>query len=410
MHFDNSLYDGSDPLYAPLTSRSKKYVYWKPSKRFVRMGADKSPVKLTGVIGDGQDEVRAKEARKLTRDLLAKFDETPDRQNGTWAWLIDKYLHGEFSPIHSVKPNTREGYERLLARWRRAIGHMPVGQLDYTQIMKAKQAMEAKGDSDAAIRRMFVTLRIIANHGVALRAPGAAEVAGTLSNTRFRRSPARSVYPTRAEVMAIVDEADARGLHAFACGILLQWWLGLRAVDVRGQWFEASPDAGGIIRKTYVKRTNKAYERITRWQDGLTWDMVEPDLSGFRKVVSKTARTHPEPQFFDLSDLPEIRSRLRLLGQGSKTGPVILSNDGLPYTREGWTNAFRRIRDYLGLRKELRSMDIRAGAITEARDRGASLPDMRDAAGHASASTTQGYIRGADEARSRVVKLRRNAE
>lgn len=409
MRFSASLYDGSDPLYAPLTSRSKQYVYWKPSARFVRMGASKKPVKLTGTVGDGQDEARASEARKLTRDLLAKFNETPDRQHGTWAWLIDRYLHGEFSPIHGVKPNTRASYESSLSRWRKAIGHMPIGRLDYEQIMKAKKAMADKGDSDAAIRRMFVTLRIVANHGVALRAPGAAEVAGTLSNTKFRKSPARSIYPTRAEVLAIVDEADARGLHSFACGILLQWWLGLRAVDVRGQWFE-SDDTSGIIRKTIVKRRNKSYERVTRWQDGLTWDMIEPDLSGFRKVVSKTARTHPEPQFFDLSDLPEIRSRLSLLGQGRKTGPVILSSDGLPYTREGWANAFRRIRDALGIRKELRSMDIRAGAITEARDRGASLPDMRDAAGHASAATTQGYIRGADEARSRVVKLRRNTQ
>lgn len=407
MHFDDSLYDGSDLLYAPLTSRSKKYVYWKPSARFVRMGASKKPVKLTGEVGDGKDEIRAAEARKLTRDLLAKMNETPDRQNGSWAWLIDRYLHGEFSPIRSVKPNTRAGYESSLARWRKAIGHMQVGQLDYVQIMKAKQAMEAKGDSDAAIRRMFVTLRIVANHGVALRAPGAAEVAGTLSNIRFRMGPARQIYPTRAEVMAIVEEADARGLHAFSCGILLQWWLGLRAVDVRGQWFEADNDESGIIRKTFVKRRNKSYERTTRWQDGLTWDMIAPDLSGFSKVISKTARSHPDPQFFDLTSLPEIQSRLRLLGHGAKSGPVILSSDGLPYTREGWANAFRRIRDHLGIRPELRSMDIRAGAITEARDRGASLPDMRDAAGHASASTTQRYIRGADEAKSRVVKLRR---
>jgi hypothetical protein len=406
MRFHDALYDGSDPLYAPLTSRSKKYVYWKPSARFVRMGASKKPVKLTGEVGDGQGEARAAEARKLTRELLAKFDETPDRQAGTWAWLIDTYLHGEYSPIHGVKPNTREGYQRQLSRWRKAIGHMKIGALDYTQIMKAKKAMEDNGHSAAAVRRMFVTLRIVANHGVALRAQGAAEVAGTLSNIRFPGSASRSVYPTRAEVMAIVDEADSRGLHAFALGILLQWWLGLRAVDVRGQWFEAD-DASGIIRKTWVKRRNKSYERVTRWQDGLTWDMIEPDLSGFRKVVSKTARSHPEPQFFDLTDLPEIQSRLRLLGHGDKSGPVILSSDGLPYTREGWTNAFRRIRKHLGLRQELRSMDIRAGAITEARDRGASIADMRDTAGHANAATTQRYIRGEDEARSRVVKLRR---
>lgn len=405
MPFRDALYDGSDPLYAPLAYRSKEYMYWRPTKRFIVMGADKRPIRLTGKVGDGQDAARAAEARELTRALLTQFSEMPDSIAGTWAWLIDSYLHGAHSPIHDLKPNTRENYVLQIKRWRNAIGHMKVGALDYAQIVLSKKAMDEAGKSAAAVRRMFVVLRIVTNYGVAMRVPGAAEVSQTLSNMRFKMSKARTVYATRAEVMAIVDEADARGLHDFALGILLQWWLGLRAVDVRGQWFEADPKAGGIIRRSRLPR-----RKTTRWQDGLTWDMFEPDLSGFRKVISKTAHSHPASQFFDLSDLPEIRTRLRLLRGSGASGPVIRSSDGLPYTREGWTNAFRRIRDALGIRKELRSMDIRAGAITEARDRGASLSDMRDTAGHASSDTTQRYIRGQDDARARVVRLRRNAE
>lgn len=408
MRFREALYDGSDPLYAPLTSRSKDILYWKPSARFVKLGANPKPISLTGRIGDDNDAIRAAEARRLTRDLLARFGEVPDRKAGTWAWLIDQYLHGEYSPIRDVKPNTREGYERQLWKWRNAIGHMKVGALDYTQIMRAKEAMQKAGRSDAAIRRMFTMLRIVANHGAALRVDGATDVAITLSNTRFRSSPARKVFWTRDEAVAIIDEADTRGLHSFALGMSLQWWLGLRAVDVRGQWFEADETDGGIIRKTMVKRQTKTYVRVTRWQDGMTWDMVEPDFSGFWKVPSKTARSHPDPLFFNLSDLPEIQSRLRLLAHGGRTGPVILSSDGLPYTREGWTNAFRRIRKHLKLRPELRSMDARAGALTEASRRGASLTDLRDAATHSNTTTTQRYLRGGDEARSRVVKLRRN--
>lgn len=219
------------------------------------------------------------------------------------------------------------------------------------------------------------------------------------------------VAPTRDQTMAIIQEADRRGMHDFALGLSLQWWFGLRAVDVRGQWFEINEkDTGGITRETIVKR--KSFTRIkhTRWQDGLTWDMFAPDLSGFTKVISKTASSNPEPEWFDLTKLPELQSRLPLLASTGRTGPVILSGDGLPYTREGWSNAFRRIRRHLKLPDDIRSMDLRAGAITEARDQGATLADMRDMATHASTDTTQRYIRGTEQARGRIIELRKSAK
>jgi hypothetical protein len=183
-------------------------------------------------------------------------------------------------------------------------------------------------------------------------------------------------------------------MHAFALGVLLQWTFALRGVDVFGQWLERSGE-GGIRRGREL------------WCDGLTWDMVAPDLSAFSKVISKTERSMPEPMRFSLEGLTEVQTRLRLIGNGKRIGPVICSERyGLPYTAESRSRAWARIRESLGL-PSIWLMDTRAGAITEGRQLGASVADLRDAAGHATTATTQRYMRGRAEAVEKVVHLRR---
>jgi hypothetical protein len=125
---------------------------------------------------------------------------------------------------------------------------------------------------------------------------------------RFKSPPKRQVAPTRDEIRAIVDEADARGMFAYATGLLIQWVFSLRGVDVFGQWLPTRRARAGIRRG---KR---------RWADGLTWDMVEPDLSAFSKVISKTANALPEPTRFPLEDAGEIRARLRSARQRGTVG------------------------------------------------------------------------------------------
>ena len=102
-----------------------------------------------------------------------------------------------------------------------------------------------------------------------------------------------------------------------------------------------------------------------------------------------------------------MRGRLRLLGVNGRIGPVIVSERyGAPYTRYSWAQTFRRIRDALGLPKELTVMDTRAGGITEARMMGADPYSLRDAAGHANLSTTDRYTRGRSDGAAKIVQLR----
>lgn len=170
----------------------------------------------------------------------------------------------------------------------------------------------------------------------------------------------------------------------------------LRSVDVRGQWLETEGKEGGIIRDGQ------------RWQDGLTWDMIDPGLTSFEKVISKTARSNPEPMRFILT--PELSSRIRLPSNGNRIGPAITSERyGEPYSRYSWARTFRRIRNHLNLPKELTIMDTRVGGITEAGRVGADPVSIRDAAGHASISTTDRHMRGRAGNAAKVVNLRNAA-
>lgn len=400
MRFKQSLFDGTDPLYAPGISFSRQYAFWKPPAKYVRAGFRKDKIKIDppGSRHDEHAATRAARCRELTRDMLQWYEslDVPKRDPRTWDYMIMRYQTDAFSPMQDVKGNTKEGYKSQIQRLQPVIGHMKVGDMTYEQIKRIEQAMKQKGHSLYSINLFFSTMRRIARYGTALALPDAAQVSAVLAECRFPKGAKRQVFPTREQIMAIVDAADKDGSHDFATGILLQFELTLRAVDVRGQWLKDTGE-GGIRRNGRI------------WQDGLEWSMFAPDLSSFAKVISKTRKSYPDAMTFDLADLPDLRDRLRTMAQrAGKVGPVVRTkrDPSMPYTKEGWTIAWRRYREAAGVPKEIKMMDTRAGAITEAKQLGANPFDIRDAAQHSNVETTDGYARG--RASSKVVKLRQN--
>lgn len=374
-----------------LSWTSPTRAFWRASKRFTRRGYTPARIRLPGGQGDGMDDQRAALCAEYQAAaeawLAARTEASP-----TWAGLIESYRLDEFSPMQSVKGNTRQSYEWLIRRWEDVLDG-EIAAMDYHAIRSIERDMRAAGGSDSHVHKMFRALRDLTSYGKMIRSPGAAEVSALLSEIRFKTPPPRSVAPTRAQIRSIIAEADAQGLHAFACGLLIQYELTLRAVDVFGQWVAG---AGGI------NRNGK------RWQDGLTWDMVEPGFRGFSKVISKTARSMPYAIRFGLEDLPEVRSRLRLLYGKGRTGPVIVTAaHRLPYTIFGRSQTFRRLADAVGA-TDITMMDLRAGAVTEAKNLGADPMAMRDAAQHANISTTSRYARDRDTNVANVVRLRQS--
>lgn len=390
-----ALWDDSDPTYAPGLKVVRGVLYWRPTKRCVDMGFPSSAVRLPGSDGDGRDLERAALCRDHTKAMLAATRGAEDQpRSGTWQWVMDRWRQDRYGAFQNCHQNTRYQYDWCLKFWSAQIGRRMVSDMTYERVCEIRSSMERDGQSAAFIRRHFGILGALARYAKGpLRHDPARHVVDVLSMMRFKAAPKRQVAPTSDQVLAIVREADARGLHGFATGVLIQWTYMLRSVDVRGQWLSAAPGEGGVIRGGL------------RWQDGLTWDMFNDDLTLFRKVIAKTRRSMPAPLTFEIT--PLLRSRLSHARLTNQIGPVILSEQsGLPYTRSGWAKAWSRIRDDLGLPKEITSMDTRAGGITEAKALGADPMSLRDAAQHLRVDTTDGYARGRDEGISRVVRLR----
>lgn len=403
MQFKPELYDGSDPFYAPCIAWTGRYPRWKAPQKYLKAGYTVKAFKLpAGHKDDEHQAERARLCRDLTIEMVEWFESAGPRIDpNIWDYLIMRYKSDEFSPIQDVKANTKAGYDQQLARLQEVIGKSPVRNMDYERIRKLQIAMKKKGASEYSIHLFFNTLRRVARYGKALGIEPAERVASVLAEIRFPKGPRRSIYATREHILAIVAQSDAAGTSDFSLGIMLQFELTLRAIDVRGQWLptnDADLATGGIVRAG------------KRWQDGLTWDMVSGDLTSITKVISKTAKSMPEARTFDLTFLPEIQTRLRLLSTEGRIGPVIRSSRGerLPYTVYGWSQAWARYRKAAGVPEEIWMMDTRAGAVTEAKMMGADPYALRDAAQHSSINTTNRYARG--DGSSKVVQLRKGGK
>jgi hypothetical protein len=386
MLFDKARLDAGDLTYLPGVCKVGASLYWRCTKKDAAAGYSVKTVPL-GKANDGQGDMIVRRAHSLTRDLMRWRDglSGPKVEPGTWHWLIARYRSDDVSPYREVKPNTRVDYDVSLNRWVEAIGDVLVADCGHGDIKRWQIAMEAKGRSLHYIRAMFTKMRIVVGYGVMIEAAGANRLRDILGEMRFRAGGKRQVQATEAHVMAVVESADEAQDAGFALGALLQWWLTLRAVDVRGQWFTEDGNS--------------------RWADGLTWDMI--DLPLIRKVPSKTARSMPDAIEWDLTPLPEVIARLEAIPTEQRVGPVIRQSNGRPFTQRLWAAHWRKHAQTAGVPDHVTMMDIRSGAMNHARSQGADLIAIRNQANHANASTTDRYMRGRQDDMNRVIELRR---
>lgn len=393
MHFKPSLFDDSEPEYAPcLAVRKKKYLYWVAPKKYQQAGCPIKSMRLEGEIGDGCDIARAQHCRALTRDMIDWFEGVrTGKKSGTWGWLIGRYLSDPYSDFGSVRPQTREGYRKVLARIEGAIGEVLLAETDYTRLMEWQRMMRTNGRSDSYIKKWFTHLGLALSHGVKIEADHCQRIATVRSKMRISGGTNREVFATYDQVRAIVSAADAKGMPHISLAILLRFELALRGTDVYGQWEPAEGRKGGIQHNGKL------------WVDGITWDMIDPDVMRIVKVISKTRKSMPAPQRFDLDQLPGIRKRL--LDLPSRVGPVIICPDGMPPRSDLVTKTFKRLVRELGLPEDLQLRDTRSGAITEAA--GVADPYMvRNMAQHTQMGTTDRYVRARDNDTSAVIQLR----
>lgn len=385
----NAPLDGSVPDYAPGIAAAKDRFYWRPPQKDVANGYVIKSVPLDGRAGDGKDMARAARCRELERDLMRwRSDQTkPLIEPFTWGWLIRRYLHDDFSPFRDVKANTAEEYRWWMETITTAIGDVLIAQTDYERIKRWHVAMQDKGRSVAYIARWFNRLRLAANYGALINPALCARPKEILSGMRFTAPTPRKVAPTEAQITAIIAKADAAGDAMTALAMSLMWWTMLRPVDVVGQYLGKGDSA--------------------RWADGLTWNMVSIEAATITKTPSKTEEAMPEALVWDLSPVPELIARLSAIPVDQRIGPVIRQGNGKPFHRRWFNTLYRRYAEAAGVPDHVQMRDTRAGAITDAKSKGATMIQMQHAANHANQATTHRYVRDKGAEVAEVIMLRR---
>ena len=406
MHFKDSLWNDSDPEYAPLSKKDHGVWRWIPAKKYRDAGCAIRTCRLDGPHGETPSLEQAAQCRALTRDLLRWYEGVrKGREHGTWGWLIGRYKSDEFSAINDVQPSTRKKYREWMRRIEDAIGNVEISNTDCARMVGWKRSMQDKGRSVDYINRWFTHFMIVVSHGIKISNSGIRKeclrIKEVRSEMRIQSAPPRSQTITWEQVNRIVEDADKRGWHQLSLAVLLRFEFMLRGVDVYGEWEPAERGSGGIL---WSCRGN-----TRRWVKGLTWEMISPDVSFFEKVISKTARSLPEPYTFELTSVPDIRRRLMLTPEDQRVGPVIKMDDGLPPRSSQLSKQFKVIvRSREDLSSDLRMSDARSGGITEA----SNLVDpmtLRNAAQHKQVTTTDRYVRARSQSANNVVKMRLDA-
>jgi hypothetical protein len=374
-------------------------VYWVAAPAAVKAGYRPKTVPLNDDPGDviATMEIAAR-CRALWAEMLefmAGAERGPSGASiGTIAWIVDLYQIDQDSPYRRIRSSTRPGYDRALAIVRSTVGERRLDTVTANDVRRwFKNWGRADGDGELANPRRaywaLQMLRIAVKYGKGLRNPACRELSEILTETEFPAPKGRRQAMSADQAIAIVAKAHELSLPNLARAVALQFGCALRQKDVIGEWVKAP---GG-----------------EQWTSGLLWgEHVKTDWQ-LEKPTSKS--NFSEIAEFDLRLLPIVMDELQLVPPTSRIGPVILDErTGKPYRQREFARRFREIARAAGVPDSIWNMDARAGAVTDAYDKGAREVDAMDLGTHTQLATNRRYSRNRMAATSRVAVLRFGAK
>jgi hypothetical protein len=222
-------------------------------------------------------------------------------------------------------------------------------------------------------------------YGKGLRNAACAELSSILTDTEFPTPKGRKQSMSTTQAEAVIAKAHQVELSNLARAVALQFGCALRQKDVIGEWIKTPSGE--------------------QWTSGLLWgEHVKSDWQ-LEKPTSKS--NFSEVAMFDLKLVPMVMAELQRVPATSRIGPVILDErTGKPYRQREFARRFRNVARAAGVPDDVWSMDARAGAVTDARAKGASRADAMELATHTREATNRGYDRDRISATSRVAVLR----
>lgn len=321
---------------------------------------------------------------------------------GSVQWLIDEYRSDRDSPYHSKRWATRQHYDVLCKRLGTDFGTLPLSDIRARQLKRWHEDIVARGHV-AMGHGLVGMIRTLVGFGATfLENPECLRLSAMLHLMKFAMAKSRTERLTYEQARLIQREAHKAGRPSIALAQAIQFDLMLRQKDVIGEWVpEAEPG----------QSTVRAYGM--KWLRGITWDEIDADF-----VLTHITSKRQKLITVDLKLAPMVVEEL-YYAQGSDAigglqrsrfpdnGPLIFSEvSEVPWVPGEYRRWWRKLARAAGIPDTVRSMDSRAGAISEATDAGADLEHVRHAATHSDIAMTQKYSRGSEDKIAGVQKLR----
>ncbi len=327
----------------------------------------------------------------------------------TIGWLIDRYLNDPASPYHRrLNPESQQSYRWECQRVRQTVGDMRLDpKIERGVQVPRRTGAEfetwfyqwghplGKAPTPSRATHCMAMLRALLSYYVTIGGPGARELREILKVARFDKPAARRVAPTYEQVDAIVIKALELGYRSIAITTLAQFEFMERRTHIIGKWHGDAWGYGWVWDGDF--KLEGRVERV-----GITPDW---HIRYFQTKKGANLR------YYDLKSVQRLLGLIQLTPKENRSGPIIICEDtGQPWLKRRYQEKFREIARAAGVPDEICSMDMRAGAATEAD----ALPEVTDrmfddAGGWADPNMKHRYRRQKVRAAQKVVELRQAA-
>jgi len=393
--------------------RKKTWVaYWQARSDLVKRGYAPGAKKLwEGVEPDDIDRLEiASQCEDLQSAMLVWGRERDGTGKPlplvTLSNLIDKYQNDDDSAFHKKRYEARQGKAALLKRIDKRFGDVMLAEITGRMILSWYKEWSDGGQKISAGGAFIATLRTLFRFGAGLLDDAeCSRLAGTLSSQSYKGTKPREVALSADQVTAIRKAARARNWHFMALAQAIQFECTMRQRDVIGEWVPVKEPGMSDVVQT---KTFKGEKKTKKWITGIRWEKIDENLI-LRHVTSKRNKKLEN----DLKLAPMVLEEFQhMFGSTDRaampaSGPVILCEVNMwPYYNTEFRRKWRKVATEAGIPKNVKNMDTRSGAITEAAAAGADMEKVRKAATHSNVAQTQNYSRDDAQATAEVMTLR----
>lgn len=335
--------------------------------------------------------------------MIEEKSEVPNAKGFSLGDLIDAYTTDRVSTFHALRYHSRKNAASILKRLRAAHGHVELIAIKRRELTEWHMDWSAGGKFSMA-HAFIAQIRTMCGFGASMLENAECDrISMVLHCMKFPHGPPRLDRLTADQANAIRDTTRALfGWPSIALAQALQFELLLRQKDVIGEWVPEKE-----MGETDVRHDGE------KWLRGLRWDSIDESLilkhrtSKKQKILEIDLKLAPmvvEEFQMMIGDQPliivnDITKKVTINRPLLPShGPVVICDiTGLPWTDTEYRRKWRKVATAAGVPKEVRSMDSRAGGITEATEAGADLEHVKHAATHSDIAQTQRYSRGATE-------------